>query len=139
MPLDPEKLAALAPTDLPCDYGTDYSNLYALSTGFAADPMNLRELPYAVDTMGGSTVPTMATTLAYPYYLEKCGWDFSQMLHSEQKLELYRPLPVSAELLLNARVAKVLDFGAWISFTGVVTFPSAPEVAEAARIVPVRA
>lgn len=31
---------------------------------------------------------------------------------------------------------KVLDFGAWISFTGVVTFHNAGEVAEAARLVP---
>jgi TatD DNase family protein len=30
----------------------------------------------------------------------------------------------------------VLDFGAWISFTGVVTFRSAPEVAAAAKLVP---
>jgi TatD DNase family protein len=31
---------------------------------------------------------------------------------------------------------RILDFGAWISFTGVVTFKNAPEVAEAARLVP---
>lgn len=31
---------------------------------------------------------------------------------------------------------RVLDFGAWISFTGVVTFANAPEVREAARLVP---
>ncbi len=31
---------------------------------------------------------------------------------------------------------RVLDFGAWISFTGVVTFKNAPEVALAAKIVP---
>jgi TatD DNase family protein len=31
---------------------------------------------------------------------------------------------------------KILDFGAWISFTGVVTFKNAPEVAEAAKLVP---
>jgi TatD DNase family protein len=31
---------------------------------------------------------------------------------------------------------KVLDFGAWISFTGVVTFRNAPEVAASARLVP---
>lgn len=31
---------------------------------------------------------------------------------------------------------KVLDFGAWISFTGVVTFRNAPEVGEAAKLVP---
>ena len=31
---------------------------------------------------------------------------------------------------------RVLDFGAWISFTGVVTFGNAKEVAEAAKLVP---
>jgi TatD DNase family protein len=31
---------------------------------------------------------------------------------------------------------KVLDFGAWISFTGVVTFKNAPEVAASAKLVP---
>jgi len=31
---------------------------------------------------------------------------------------------------------KILDFGAMISFTGVVTFPNAPQVAEAAKLVP---
>lgn len=31
---------------------------------------------------------------------------------------------------------RVLDLGAWISFTGVVTYRNAPEVAEAARLVP---
>ena len=33
-------------------------------------------------------------------------------------------------------VRKMLDFGAWVSFTGVVTYPNAPEVREAARLVP---
>jgi TatD DNase family protein len=37
----------------------------------------------------------------------------------------------------NAAEARlVLDFGAWISFTGVVTYKNAPEVREAARLVP---
>lgn len=36
-----------------------------------------------------------------------------------------------------AEARKVLDFGAWISFTGVVTFHNAPEVGEAAKLVPI--
>ena len=36
-----------------------------------------------------------------------------------------------------ADARRVLDFGAWISFTGVVTFANAGEVAEAAKLVPV--
>lgn len=35
-----------------------------------------------------------------------------------------------------ADVRKVLDFGAMVSFTGVVTYPSAPDVREAARLLP---
>lgn len=33
-------------------------------------------------------------------------------------------------------VRKALDFGAFVSFTGVVTYPNAPEVREAAKLVP---
>lgn len=35
-----------------------------------------------------------------------------------------------------ADARKALDFGAFISFTGVVTYPNAPEVREAAKLVP---
>lgn len=35
-----------------------------------------------------------------------------------------------------ADIAKVLDFGACVSFTGIVTYPNAPQVREAARLVP---
>lgn len=35
-----------------------------------------------------------------------------------------------------ADMKKVLDFGASVSFTGVVTYPNAPEVREAAKLVP---
>ncbi len=35
-----------------------------------------------------------------------------------------------------AEARRVLDFGAWISFTGVVTYKNAPEVREAAALVP---
>jgi TatD DNase family protein len=35
-----------------------------------------------------------------------------------------------------ADMRKLLDFGAWVSFTGVLTYPNAPELREAARMVP---
>jgi TatD DNase family protein len=35
-----------------------------------------------------------------------------------------------------ADMTKLLDFGAWVSFTGVLTYPNAPEVRDAARLVP---
>ncbi|MCH8259498.1 MAG: TatD family hydrolase [Planctomycetes bacterium] len=39
-----------------------------------------------------------------------------------------------SETVDNAK--EILDFGAWISFTGIVTFKNAAEVAEAAKLVP---
>jgi acyl dehydratase len=39
------------------------------------------------------------------------GWDYSKVLHAEQRLQLYRPMPPAAELLLDKRIADVFDLG----------------------------
>jgi acyl dehydratase len=39
------------------------------------------------------------------------GWDYTQILHSEQRLRLYRPLPPAADLLINKRVVDAFDRG----------------------------
>jgi len=49
---------------------------------------------------------------------------------------LAKPVVVHCFTETPAEARQVLDFGAMISFTGVVTFRNAPEVAEAARLVP---
>ena len=112
MTLNYEKLMELGAADVPCNYTERDSLLYALGVGFGADPLNEKELPYVVETMGRCTVPTMATTLTPSKILENCGWNYAQVLHGEQKLELYRPLPMAAELLTTSRVASVHDRGA---------------------------
>ena len=43
--------------------------------------------------------------------LADCGWDYSQVLHGEQRLELYRPLPPTGELIADARVVEAYDKG----------------------------
>jgi len=85
--------------------------LYALGVGFGADPVNAKELPYVYE--GGSlrTVPTFATMLVPMEFLDDCGWNYDQLLHGEEKLELYRPLPPAANLLANSRVAGAYDRG----------------------------
>ena len=112
MTLSYEKLMELGAVDVPCNYTERDSLLYALGVGFGADPLDEKELPYVVETMGRCTVPTMATTLTPENILENCGWNYAQVLHGEQKLELYRPLPMAAELLTSSRVASVHDRGA---------------------------
>lgn len=111
MTLNYEKLMALSAVDVPCNYGDRDSLLYAMGVGFGADPLDEKELPYVVETMGRCTVPTMATALQGASILENCGWNFAQVLHGEQKLQLYRPLPMAAELLMTARIESVHDRG----------------------------
>uniref|UniRef100_A0A146PI63 Peroxisomal multifunctional enzyme type 2 n=1 Tax=Fundulus heteroclitus TaxID=8078 RepID=A0A146PI63_FUNHE len=91
--------------------------LYALGVGMSTkDPDNLRFLyeghqdfsclptfgviPSQAATMGGglSSVPGLSI-------------DFTQVLHGEQYLELYKPLPTSGTLTSETTVADVLDKG----------------------------
>ena len=111
MAINYDTLMAIGKNDVPCDYSDRDRMLYALATGFGVDPLNPKSLPYVTETRGHHTVPTMASTLAYPEFLVECGWDYRKVLHSEQKLDLYRPLPAAAKMLVNYRVDSVVDRG----------------------------
>ncbi len=112
MALNYEELMATSFSDLPYSYNDTRSMLYALSIGMGRDPLDRKELPYVFE--GGAplkTVPTMASVLVRDLFTSELGWDFSQVLHIEQRMQLYRPLPPAAELLVNKRVAAVYDYG----------------------------
>ncbi len=111
MPIIHSDLMNLSTEDVVCSYSSRDVILYALGVGFCAEPGNAKELQYGSEMQGPATVPTMAATLAYPNFLADCGWDSRQVLHTEQSLELYRPLPAKATLLLNSRVAAAYDKG----------------------------
>ena len=111
MTLDYNSLMVLSSTDVPCNYEDRDALLYALGVGFGGDPLHQKELQYVVETLGRCTVPTMAAALPNLDFMQNCGWDYRQVLHREQKLELYRPLPMAAELLMSSRVSSVFDRG----------------------------
>ena len=112
MPLDYDELMATELLDLPLSYTDTESILYALSIGMGRDPLDRKELPYVYEQHAGfCTVPTLATVLVPDLFPPGLGWDFSQVLHSEQRMQLYRPLPPAAELLINKRVAGAYDWG----------------------------
>lgn len=112
MPLDYEKLMATEVVDLPLSYNDAEAILYALSIGMGRDPVDLKELPYVYEQGAAfKTVPTLASVLVPDMFPPGLGWDFSQVLHSEQRMTLYRPLPPKAELLINKRVVGAYDWG----------------------------
>lgn len=112
MALDYDTLLSKVETDLPFSYTDADSMLYALSVGMGTDPLDERELDYVYE-QGASikTVPTLATVLVPEMFPVGLGWDYSQILHSEQRLRLFRPLPSSADLLINKRVVDAFDRG----------------------------
>ncbi len=112
MALDYDTLMAKVENDLPFSYTDADSMLYALAVGMGQDPLHARELPYVYE-QGAilKTVPTLATVLVPEMFPVGLGWDYSQILHSEQRLRLYRPLPPAADLLINKRVVDAFDRG----------------------------
>jgi acyl dehydratase len=113
MTLDYEKLVTTRINNIVRVYADVESILYAQSIGFGRDPTDRRELPYVFEQGRAlMTVPTLASTIVPDMFPPGRGWDYSQVLHVEQRLALYRPLPPSAELRLDKRVVDVFDLGA---------------------------
>jgi len=112
MTLDHDELLAASVDDLPLSYSDAQTMLYAQSIGFGRDPVDLKELPFAYEQdQLLRTVPTMASILVPDMFPPDLGWDFTQVLHAEQRLQLHRPVPPSAELLINKRIIDVFDRG----------------------------
>ncbi|MEO1201178.1 MAG: MaoC/PaaZ C-terminal domain-containing protein [Pseudomonadota bacterium] len=112
MALDYDKLMATKVVDLPFSYRDTESMLYALSVGLGRNPLDASELAYVTERGGAPrTMPSLATVLVPDMFPPDLGWDYSQVLHAEQRLELFRPLPPAADLLINKKIAAAFDRG----------------------------
>jgi acyl dehydratase len=112
MAFNHEELLASSVDDLPLRYSDRETMLYAQSIGLGRNPVDPRELPYVFEQ--GSllrTVPTMASVLVPDMFPPDLGWDFTQVLHAEQRLALHRPLPPAADLKINKRIVDIFDRG----------------------------
>jgi acyl dehydratase len=112
MTLNYDELMSKSIYDIPFRYTDADAILYALSIGMGRDPLNAKELPYVYE-QGGllQTVPTLSTVLVPDMFPPDLGWDYSQVLHAEQRMQLYRPLPPAADLLIDKKVVDAFDRG----------------------------
>jgi acyl dehydratase len=112
--LDYGKLMALKRTGDRFSYGDRETMLYALGVGMGRDPLDANELAYVFERPGVplKTVPSMATVLTRVPLLKDCGWDYTKVVHGEQRLQLHRPLPQEDELIADSRVTGAYDKGA---------------------------
>ncbi len=94
---------------------SDDTLLYALGVGAGQlDPT--AELAFTTENTAGVTqraLPTYAIVLAQfgGPQIGLTGVDFTQLLHAEQALTLYRPLPVAGSVELTSTVTDVFDKG----------------------------
>jgi acyl dehydratase len=112
MALNYDELMSKSIYDIPFTYTDIETMFYALSVGMGRDPLNRKELPYVYE-QGGllHTMPTLCTVLVPNMFPPDLGWDYSQVLHAEQRMQLYRPLPPAADLLIDKKVIDAFDRG----------------------------
>ena len=99
-------------------YGDKDVMLYALGVGIGQDPMNETELAFVYEK-GLKVVPTAATVLAYgrgeplptPEGHRPSQPNYLMLVHGEQKVELHRPLPISATFTSESRTIGAFDKG----------------------------
>ena len=87
--------------------------LYALGLGFGEDPTDKKELAYVYED-GLKAVPSMAVILGYPgFWLRdpKTGVNWQKVLHGEQWLDIYKPLPTHARLVGRSKIDFIADKG----------------------------
>jgi len=89
--------------------------LYHLGLGAGADPVSPHELAYTYER-DLHVLPTYAVILATPGVRgieDVPGLDFdrTQMLHGEQEIEVFEPIPTEGTVETSARVAAIYDKG----------------------------
>ena len=111
MPIDYDLLMGTRMVDKPTGYDDRDTMFYALSVGFGNNPQDEAELPFVFEGRSLKTVPTMASILTPGDLLADCDWDYSRVVLGQQKLELYRSLPTTGNLLTDSQVVSVVDKG----------------------------
>ena len=111
MALDYDKLMGLKRSGDRFSYGDRETMLYAIGVGMGRDPYDEKELAYTFESAKLKTVPTMATVLQRIPLLKDSGYDYTKVVHGEQRLTLHRPLEPEGEILVDSRVLSAFDKG----------------------------
>ncbi|HEX7389911.1 MAG TPA: MaoC/PaaZ C-terminal domain-containing protein, partial [Acidiphilium sp.] len=88
--------------------------LYALSTGLGHDPLDARQLDFVDHHRALRALPWMAVVLGHPgFWLSdpRTGIDAVRVVHGEQGIECFRPLPVEGEIVGRTRITGLVDKG----------------------------
>jgi acyl dehydratase len=111
MAMNYDHLMSLKTTNERFEYSDRETLLYALGVGMGRDPLDENELAYVYERSALKTVPSMASVLTRSTLLRDCGFDYTKVLHGEQRLTLHSPLPDRGTLLADSHVTEAYDKG----------------------------
>ncbi len=114
MTLDVQKLKNWPFTPVEQRYSARDTMLYALSLGLGRDPMDEAALRFVYEPQL-QALPMMAVVLGSPGFWAKgpgTGIDWVRLLHGEQHLEMFEPLPAEGVVRGVTRVTALVDKGA---------------------------
>jgi acyl dehydratase len=113
MPFNREFLTSYAFRDSRQSYGARETILYALGLGLGSRPTDPAHLQFTYEK-GLKALPTLAVVLAHPGFWAKepeLGIDWPRMLHGEQGLSIFKPVPAEGEVIGRSRITDVVDRG----------------------------
>lgn len=88
--------------------------LYALGVGLGADPLDAGQLRFVFEK-DLQALPSMVAVLGTPGFWwrdSRTGADWVKLVHGEQRVEIFRPLPAAATVIAKNRVVSLTDKGA---------------------------
>jgi acyl dehydratase len=87
--------------------------LYALGVGLGADPLDAGQLRFVFEK-NLQALPSMVAVLGTPGFWwrdARTGADWVKLVHGEQRIQVFKPLPVAATLIAKNRVVSLTDKG----------------------------
>jgi acyl dehydratase len=114
MAIDRDTLLGWEFPDIVQSYDHRDTILYALGLGIGSDPLDRKQLRFVYED-GLRALPSMGVILGYPgFWLSnpKTGADWKKLLHGEQSIDIFRPLPAKGTVIGRTRVVDVIDKGA---------------------------
>jgi acyl dehydratase len=113
MPIDPDALRQWPIPEIEHSYSARDTMLYALGLGYGADPLDQEQLRFVYEGRL-QALPSMAVVLGYPGFWVSdpgTGVDWKKVLHGEQAIEVFKPLPTAATVIGRSRVTGLFDKG----------------------------
>lgn len=113
MPIDPDKLVALAFPDTAQSYSHKDVMLYALGVGLGQNPLDHRELAFVYEK-DLQVLPTFPVVLGFDPFLLRdhdTGVDYTLTVHGEEHLTLHRLPATSGAIVARHRIRDVIDKG----------------------------